>query len=79
MTLEFRINHYVILVCIVLLIGCTSKQNNKFINLNTEIKNDFDLDFKEFCQIDLINGNYELNAVKCALFGDYQNAIEQAT
>jgi hypothetical protein len=39
---------------------------------------DFDPAYKVFCNLDL-GSNFELNAVQCSFYGDYQNALDQAT
>jgi hypothetical protein len=39
---------------------------------------DFDPAYKNFCNLDL-GSNFELNAVQCSFYGDYQNALDQAT
>ena len=51
----------------------------QFIEINTQPAPNFDEGFRQFCSIELANGNHERNAVLCAFYGDYRNAIAQAT
>jgi hypothetical protein len=62
---------------ILIFIGCNVK-GYEFSEVKHHNIQSFDYGFKEYCRLDF-NSNFEWNAVQCSFYGDYQNAIEQAT
>lgn len=60
-----------------LVIGC-NMEGYKFSEVKHYSIRDFNPGFEEYCKLDLTM-NFELNAVQCSFYGDYQNALEQAT
>lgn len=58
--------------------NCTKKENFRYSEIQQKRVNNFDSGYKEYCNLDL-NSNFELNAVLCSFYGDYQNALDQAT
>ena len=56
----------------------TSKSNFEFSKFNTQYVSNFAPAFRAYCALDLSTG-FELNAVEASFFGDYQNALDQAT
>ena len=57
--------------------GC-AKHNFKYSAIQQKEISNFDSGYKDFCNLDL-KSNFELNAVQCSFYGDYQNALDQAT
>jgi len=55
------------------------KENNyKYSEITLKEITDFEPGFNEYCNLNL-NSNFELNAVQSSFYGDYQNALDQAT
>ncbi len=52
--------------------------NYKYSEIKHEHASEFDLGYQGYCNLDL-TANFELNAVCCSFYGDYQNALDQAT
>src|SRR5690606_25353076 len=50
----------------------------KYSEIQQKQISNFDSGYKEYCNLDLTS-NFELNAVQCSFYGDYQNALDQAT
>lgn len=68
-----------VLLFITLFFFCGNKKNGyRFSQIKSKSVSNFSPGFNEYCNIDL-KTNFELNAVQCSFYGDYQNAIDQAT
>ncbi|MCB0550560.1 MAG: hypothetical protein KDD19_23525 [Phaeodactylibacter sp.] len=62
-----------------LLASCGQASSQQFTEINIGPAPGFDPGYREFCQISLNGGDPEQHAVLFAFYGDYQNALEQAT
>lgn len=58
--------------------SCKTEKNYTYSEIQKEQISDFDPAFEAYCNLDLTSG-FELNAVQCSFYGDYQNALDQAT
>ncbi len=58
--------------------SCDEKNSYRYSEIKARYINDFVTGYREYCNLDLTS-NFELNAVQCSFYGDYQNALEQAT
>ncbi len=72
-----KIQRFRYLFLILSLAGC-KKNSYEFAAIAPESVKDFDPGFRAYCRLDM-QGNFELNAVQSSFYGDYQNALDQAT
>lgn len=70
----------VLLFILLTLASVSYGQKNGYRYSEIALKNapDFDPGYREYCNLDL-TANFELNAVRCSFYGDYRNALDQAT
>jgi hypothetical protein len=66
------------LLSILYLISCTEDGNYEYSKIQDKEVPNFDFEFSNYCNLDF-NSNFELNAVECSIYGDYFNALDQAT
>ncbi|WP_082632443.1 hypothetical protein, partial [Algoriphagus resistens] len=69
---------YIFILLALLSVGCNKKLNYEFSEIQEKHVSNFDPGYEAYCNLDL-NSDFELNAVQCSFYGDYQNAIDQAT
>lgn len=67
-----------LLVPSLLSIGCSKSNLYTFTAVQPQSVKNYSPGFKEYCELDL-STNFELNAVQCSFYGDYKNALDQAT
>jgi hypothetical protein len=78
---NMKIQHtyiYFFVLLALLSTSCKTENHFEYSEIQKEQISDFDADFKAYCNLDLTSG-FELNAVQCSFYGDYQNALDQAT
>lgn len=61
----------------VIMISCIQEKSFRYSEIQQKRIEAFDLDYKDYCKLDM-QSNFELNAVQCSFYGDYQNALDQA-
>ena len=62
-----------------LLASCKPASSQQFTDMDIRPAPGFAPGYQEFCQMNLSDGDPEQHAVLCAFYGDYQNALVQAT
>lgn len=75
-TLHTYIYFFVLLA--LLLTSCRKEKTFEYSEIQAKLISDFNSGYQEYCNLDLTS-DFELNAVQCSFYGDYQNAIDQAT
>ncbi len=69
---------YFVVFLAVILTGCIKEKSFRYSEIQKKQIKSFDSNYKEYCSLDL-KSNFELNAVQCSFYGDYQNALDQAS
>mgnify|MGYP005852758357 CR=1 FL=1 len=72
-------SHIFILVLLALLSAhCKKEISYEFSEIQEKHVTDFDAGYEAYCHLDLTT-DFKLNAVQCSFYGDYHNALDQAT
>lgn len=69
---------YLFVFLAIILMGCIKGKSFRYSEIQKKQIKSFDSGYKEYCNLDL-NSNFELNAVQCSFYGDYQKALDQTT
>jgi len=72
------IHRYLIILSVLCLVSCNKKTGFEYSEIQQKEISDFDPGYNSYCHLDL-NSNFELNAVECSFYGDFQNSLDQAT
>ena len=71
-------NSYQLYIFFILVVTGCSMEDYEFSEVKYHSISNFDPGFEEYCNFGLTS-NFELNAVQSSFYGDYENALEQAT
>lgn len=69
---------YFFILLALLSTSCKTEKNYTYSEIKKDQISNFDPGYEAYCNLDLTS-DFELNAVQCSFYGDYQNALGQAT
>lgn len=72
----YQIN--LILISVLFVMSCEADKGYEYSEIQEKVIVGFDPAYQDYCNINF-GANFELNAVECSYYGDYVNAISQAT